>query len=228
MASLLLIDDDVELTGMLSMYLEGEGFAVGVMNTTEGALAAATSGTFDAVILDVMLPGILGSDLLHLIRQRSDVPVIMLTAKGDNTDRVQGLELGADDYVPKPYYPPELVARIRAVLRRHAGRAGQAKNTQYAIANLQVDVEARKVSTAAGQVELTSSEFNLLTSLLRAMNRVATKEELSLLVLGRPRAAYDRSIDVHVSNLRQKLAAAQAKVVLENVRGVGYRIVASP
>jgi two-component system OmpR family response regulator len=148
----------------------------------------------------------------------------MLTAKGDNLDRVLGLELGADDYVPKPYFPRELVARVRAVLRRRAG-AQTNKRTEFEIADLHVDLATRRVQCAGQAMELTASEFKLLATLLRAGNRVVSKDELSHEVLGRPRAAYDRSIDVHVSNLRQKLSGAA--VVLETVRGVGYRIAAA-
>ena len=224
-ANILLIDDDVELTSMLTDYLRGEGFAVDVLHEGKGAVTSAISNRYDAVILDVMLPDQSGVDLLGLIREKSDVPVIMLTAKGDNLDRVLGLELGADDYISKPYFPRELVARLRAVLRRHTG-APVNKRTEFRIVDLHVDTATRRVSCAGKAVELTASEFKLLATLLRACGQVVSKEELSQEVLGRPRAPYDRSIDVHVSNLRQKLSAAA--IVLEAVRGVGYRISAAP
>lgn len=221
---ILLIDDDVELTAMLGDYLQAEGFRIDTVFNGEEAVPAAVSGAYAAVILDIMLPRLSGIEALRLIRQRSDVPVLMLTARGDNIDRVVGLELGADDYVPKPYFPRELVARLRAVLRRNAGRYAPVRCTEFLLGGLHVDVEARKVHAGSRQLDLTSSEFNLLAALLQAGDRVASKDELSLQVLGRPREAYDRSIDVHVSNLRQKLAACRTSVVIETVRSIGYRI----
>jgi two-component system OmpR family response regulator len=151
----------------------------------------------------------------------------MLTAKGDDIDRVVGLELGADDYVAKPYFPRELVARLRAVLRRRPAAGPAQPATDYSLGSLQVEVPTRRVTARAQPVELTASEFNLLIVLLQAGERVVTKDELSLKVLGRNRASYDRSVDVHVSNLRQKLAAAAPEIEIETVRGIGYRIGAS-
>lgn len=224
---ILIIDDDVEVTAMLGEYLRGEGFAVQAVYSAEDGVPAAVSGAYDAVILDVMLPRILGTEALRLIRQKSDVPVIMLTAKGDNVDRVVGLELGADDYVAKPYFPRELVARLRAVLRRRGARAPNAARI-LSLGDLQVDVDACKAACGERELELTASEFKLLAALLRASARVVSKNELSQQVLGRPLGPYDRSIDVHVSNLRQKLARSAGAVVLETVRGVGYRIAPAP
>lgn len=226
-ANILIIDDDVEVTAMLGDYLRGEGFEVRAVYNAEDGIPAATSGDYDAIILDVMLPRLLGTEALRLIRQKSDVPVIMLTAKGDNVDRVVGLELGADDYIPKPYFPRELVARLRAVLRRRPARQPDDKHTEFIFADIHVDVEARKVRCAGRELELTYSEFKLLTTLLQSADRVTPKEELSQQVLGRPLGPYDRSIDVHISNLRQKLAACRSSVGLETVRGVGYRVVAA-
>lgn len=224
--TVLIVDDDVEVTAMLGDYLRGEGFEVDAVYSAEEGVPAATSGAYDAVILDVMLPRLMGTDALRLIRQNSDVPVIMLTAKGDNIDRVVGLELGADDYVPKPYFPRELVARLRAVLRRRpVGQAGS-KRTEVALADVHVDLETRRVRCAGEDLELTYSEFKLLAVLLEAGDRVVAKDELSQQVLGRPLGPFDRSIDVHVSNLRQKLASCGSLVGVEAVRGVGYRIVA--
>lgn len=224
-ATVLIVDDDVEVTAMLGDYLRGEGFAVDAVYSAEEGVPAATSGAYDAVILDVMLPRLLGTEALRLIRQKSDVPVIMLTAKGDNVDRVVGLELGADDYVPKPYFPRELVARLRAVLRRRPQRQPDGQATELAVADLHVDLETRRVSCAGRPLELTYSEFKLLVLLLQAGDRVLPKDELSQQVLGRPLGPYDRSIDVHVSNLRQKLAGCRSGIGLEAVRGVGYRLV---
>lgn len=227
-ANILVVDDDIEMTAMLAEYLKGEGFRVHVVHTAEDAAPAAASGAYDALVLDVMLPRGSGTDLLRSLREISDVPIIMLTAKGDDIDRAVGLELGADDYVAKPYYPRELVARLRAVLRRQYGPKGAWKRKELAIADLRVDLGSKRVRCGGGELDLTSSEFKLLTALLRAGEVVPSKDDLSRQVLGRPLGAFDRSIDVHVSNLRQKLAAKQAAVAIEAVRGVGYRIVAAP
>lgn len=224
-ARILLADDDVELTEMLGEYLSSAGYVCAAVHDGEQAVSAATSGSYDAVILDVMMPRLSGTEALRRIRQVSDVPVIMLTAKGDDVDRVVGLELGADDYVPKPYYPRELVARLRAVLRRQNAGRGPGR-TKFHIANLKVDGDTREARCGQRLLELTSSEFTLLLALLQADAAVVTKDDLSQQVLRRPRVAYDRSIDVHISNARQKLAAGGAKVAIETVRGVGYRLVA--
>jgi len=220
----LLVDDDAELSAMLREYLESEGFRVeAVFNGAEG-VSRACSGAHDAVILDVMLPQLNGIEALRQIRQASDVPVLMLTARGDQVDRVVGLELGADDYVGKPYYPRELVARLRAILRRHAP-APPAASTHHVLGGLEIQVAARRVSWDGAPVELTASEFNILVALARAGDDVATKDDLSLQGLGRVRQSYDRSVDVHVSNLRVKLeTASSGALAIETIRGVGYRL----
>lgn len=222
----LLVDDDVELTSMLSDYLQAEGFQTEAVFNGEDAIPAAISGAYDAVILDVMLPRLSGVEVLRRIRQTSMIPVIMLTAKGDNIDRVIGLELGADDYVPKPYFPRELVARLRAVLRRRpVEQAGTSAGIVLSLGRLEVDAAARRVLYDGRTLDLTASEFNLIVALLQAGDSVASKDDLSTKVLGRPRESYDRSIDVHVSNLRQKLAAMRdVAIEIETVRGIGYRI----
>ena len=222
-ANILLVDDDVELTVMLSDYLRAERFAVDVVYDGEDAVSAALSGRYDAVILDIMLPRLSGIEVLRQVRQRNDTPVIMLTAKGDRLDRVIGLELGADDYVPKPCFPRELVARLRAVLRRQTSRRA-APRRELTLGSLRIDLEGRRVRCGDHQPDLTPSEFDLLVALLDAEGRVASKDDLSLQVLGRPRTAYDRSIDVHVSNLRQKLSGCADHLVIVTVRGVGYRL----
>jgi two-component system OmpR family response regulator len=185
------------------------------------------SGDYDAVILDVMMPRLSGTEALRRIRTESPIPVIMLTAKGDDIDRVIGLELGADDYVPKPYFPRELVARLRAVLRRRPAAGPPQTAQSIDLGSLHVDIPTRRALARQVPVELTASEFNLLVVLLQAGDAVATKDDLSLKVLGRPRASYDRSVDVHVSNLRQKLGIAAPDIEIETVRGIGYRIRAS-
>jgi two-component system OmpR family response regulator len=228
-ARVLLVDDDVELSAMLRQYLETEGFEVGVDFTGGAAVETALSGAYDLIILDVMLPNQSGIELLRRIRAESAIPVVMLTAKGDGVDRVVGLELGADDYVAKPYYPRELVARIRAVLRRRAQPPGPQTGEVFSLGALQVDVPARRAAWADAPLALTPSEFNMLAALLACGDRVATKDHLSLTVLGRAREAYDRSVDVHISNLRQKLAAASGGALdVETVRGVGFRLKARP
>ena len=221
----LVVDDDTDLTVMLSDYLKAEGFQVTAVHDGETGVTQALSGDYDAVILDVMMPRLSGTEALRRIRTDSPIPIIMLTAKGDDIDRVVGLELGADDYVPKPYFPRELVARLRAVLRRRPAASPPPTPTQSIdLGSLQVEIPTRRVLARQVQVELTASEFNLLVVLLQAGDRVVTKDELSLKVLGRARASYDRSVDVHVSNLRQKLAVAAPDIEIETVRGVGYRI----
>jgi len=222
--SILLVDDDAELSALLREYLEGEGFEVeAVFNGVDG-VARALSGQHDAVILDVMLPRMNGIDVLREIRRTSRIPVLMLTAKGDQVDRVVGLELGADDYVPKPHYPRELVARLRAILRRN-GHSDSRTVDPVIRGRLEVQVATRRVTWDGKPVDLTASEFNLLVALARAGDEVMTKDALSLQGLGRPRQSYDRSVDVHVSNLRLKLEASSAgSVGIETVRGVGYRL----
>ncbi len=226
MPKVLLIDDDAALTGMLTEFLRGEGFeTTAAFNGTEGAVAALDP-TLDAVILDVMMPDISGIETLQRIRSTSSVPVIMLTAKGAEDDRVAGLEVGADDYIAKPYYARELLARLKAVLRRQRG----SQPPQYFLAGKLRLVPAKREVTFDGRpMELTTCEFDLLEALLRSRDSVATKDDLSLSVLGRRREAYDRSIDVHVSNLRKKLSAISGKTIeIETVRAVGYRLKVAP
>lgn len=218
----LLIDDDAALTAMLTEFLRGEGFeTTAAYNGTDGALAALDP-ELDAVILDVMMPDISGIETLQRIRATSAVPVIMLTAKGAEDDRVAGLEMGADDYIAKPYYARELLARLKAVLRRRPS----AQPAQHFTAGKLRLVPARREVTFDGQpFEVTTCEFDLLEVLLRNKDAVATKDDLSLSVLGRRREPYDRSIDVHVSNLRKKLLTASNKAIeIETVRAVGYRL----
>jgi two-component system OmpR family response regulator len=220
--NLLLVDDDVELSSMLREYLVEEGFAVTVAGNGEDGVQQALTGRFEAVILDIMLPRMNGIEVLGRIRQTSKVPVLMLTARGDDVDRVVGLELGADDYIAKPYYPRELLARLRAVLRR---TGGPSPTGFLAIKTLTLDPARRHARWDGRSIELTVTEFSLLEALMRAGDIVSTKDELSLAALGRQRQRYDRSIDVHVSNLRQKLSLASAGTAeIETIRGVGYRL----
>ncbi len=221
---ILLVDDDPALSELLTEYLAGEGIrTTAAFNGLDGE-KAALSGSFDAVILDVMLPGIDGNEVLRRIRKTSNVPVIMLTAKGGDVDRVVGLEMGADDYVPKPYFPRELLARLRAVLRRQ-GDVKPSQRTSLALGGLELSSGKREALWNGSSFDLTTSEFDLLEQLMLGGENVSTKEALSLKVLGRAREAYDRSVDVHVSNLRKKLAACSLGLIeIETIRSVGYRL----
>lgn len=223
-AHILLVDDDAELSAMLCEYLESEGFRVDTALTGTDGVRRALSGEHDAVILDVMLPRLSGIEALREIRQLSEIPVLMLTAKGDQVDRVVGLELGADDYVAKPYFPRELLARLRAILRRQAP-VTDTHPARLALGGLEVQPGPRRASWHHEPLELTASEFNILLALMQAGEDVATKDVLSLKGLGRARQSYDRSVDVHVSNLRIKLeAGSNGALGIDTVRGVGYRL----
>lgn len=226
MINILLIDDDIELSQMLSEYLTNEGFNIKSVYLGQDGINEALSGKYRVAILDVMLPDINGIDVLKNIRQHSNMPVIMLTAKGDNIDRVLGLELGADDYIPKPCYPRELLARLRAVLRRFEERPVEMiDDKKYQFNGLTLDLPQRLCTWNGKIIDLTSTEFNLLVLLVKYSDRVVTKEELSEIGLGRARELYDRSVDVHISNIRQKLhQVAQNVVTIETIRAVGYRI----
>ncbi|MDF7670712.1 response regulator transcription factor [Orbaceae bacterium ESL0721] len=226
MVNILLIDDDVELSQMLSEYLTNEGFNIKSVHLGQDGIDEALSGRYSAAILDVMLPDISGIDVLKSIRQHSNMLVLMLTAKGDNIDRVLGLELGADDYIPKPCYPRELLARLRAVLRRLEDRPALVDdNKKYYFNGLVLDLPQRLCTWEGKEIDLTSTEFNLLVLLVKYNDRVVTKEQLSEEGLGRTRELYDRSVDVHISNIRQKLQqVAQNRVTIETIRAVGYRI----
>ena len=222
---ILLVDDDVELGSMLREYLEAEGFSATVALTGTAGIAGALSGEYAAMILDIMLPDMSGIDVLSKVRKQSRLPIIMLTAKGDNIDRVIGLEMGADDYVPKPCYPRELVARLRAVLRRFEEHVEPQDSMIITLGDLRLDASQRISEWKGEAFELTASEFNLLMLLMKEKNRVVSKDELSLQGLGRPREAYDRSVDVHISNIRQKLSQIAGDTLsIETVRSIGYRI----
>ncbi len=213
----LLADDDVELSGMLKEYLEREGYSVTAVHDGEAAVRLAPG--FQIVVLDVMMPRLDGIEALRRIRQQSRVPVIMLTARGDDVDRIVGLELGADDYVPKPCTPRELAARLRAILRRTQPQAAQGP---LSVDQLVLWPEKRRAEWKGKALELTSTEFNLLEVLMRNAGRVVSKKELSEAGLGRPLARFDRSIDVHLSSIRHKLGEAAA--LIHTVRGVGYHL----
>ncbi len=226
MDRILVIDDDSELCELLTDYLSGEGFIVETANDGRQGVDQALIGDHVLVILDVMLPELNGFDVLRKIRQQSKVPVIMLTARGDDIDRIVGLELGADDYLPKPFNPRELVARIRAIQRRmvtDVQRPAAEKLTELIVGDVVLNPTNRMVQCAGKNIELTSVEFNLLEVLLTRAGEVISREDLVEKVLGRRLSAYDRSIDVHVSALRKKLGHYEGDTErIRTVRSVGY------
>ena len=219
-AQVLLADDDVELGAMLKEYLEREGFGVTLVHDGEAAARQALSGAHQIVVLDVMMPRLDGVEALRRIRQSSRVPVVMLTARGDDVDRILGLELGADDYVPKPCTPRELVARLRAILRRLQPEPSSGPLEAGALI---LWPEKRRAESKGRELELTSIEFNILEVLMRNAGRLVSKNEISEQALGRPLARFDRSIDVHMSSIRQKLGDAAR--LIRTVRGLGYHLV---
>jgi DNA-binding response OmpR family regulator len=220
---LLLIDDDTELCAMLGEYLEPEGFTVTALHDGESGARAALSGAFDVVVLDVMMPRLNGIDALRRIRVASSVPVLMLTAKGDDVDRIVGLELGADDYLPKPFNPRELVARLRAILRRGVTAAD---NTQVNAGPLVIRPGERTADWRGEALDLTSTEFNLLEILARHAGHVVSKGDLAGQALGRKLTRFDRSIDMHMSKLRNKLGLLDdGRSPIQTVRGVGYQLI---
>lgn len=223
MNKLLLTDDDIELAGMLKEYLQQEGFDVTVAHDGVTAEQYVLAGHFDLMILDVMMPVQDGIQTLKNIRVNSSIPVIMLTAKGDNNDKINGLELGADDYVPKPCTPRELVARVRAILRRI--QSNTSRTYVITVGDLKVWSAQRRAEWQDHVLELTSTEFNLLEILARHAGAVVSKEELSLQALGRPLAKFDRSIDVHLSSIRQKIAQySNNPNVIQTVYRMGYQL----
>lgn len=219
--NLLLVDDDIELCALLQRYLERELFTVTAVHTAEQGLDEALSGRYQAVVLDIMLPGGNGIDVLRSIRQRTDLPIIMLTARGDEMDRIRGLEYGADDYLPKPCNPRELSARLRSILRR--GHSGSVAAASLTLDELEIDLEQHCVRRAGQQVDLTVTEFNILSVLAREAGKVVDKNRLAQQSLQRSLTLYDRSLDMHLSNLRKKLGPNQSgEQRIRTVRGIGY------
>ena len=226
MNRILVIDDDIELCELLSDYLGREGFEVETVNQGDIGATQALAGEYALVVLDVMLPGMNGFDVLRKIRETSKLPVIMLTARGDDVDRIVGLELGADDYLPKPFNPRELVARVRAIQRRTEAMASGAlthQSSELSVGDVRLSSVNRSVKRSGELIELTSVEFTLLEVLLRQAGRVISREDLVEKALGRRLSAYDRSIDVHVSALRKKLGHNYGNAErIKTIRGVGY------
>ena len=217
----LMIDDDVALTEGLRRLLAMEGFRLEAVHRAEEGLVRALEGKHALVILDIMLPDGDGRQVLRRIRGTSEVPVIMLTARGDDKDRILGLEGGADDYLPKPFNPKELIARMRAVLRRRRLPAQQA--TVLEVEDVAVQVSSRQVTVGGAAVEVTGAEFDILVLLMQSAGQVFSREQLAKVALGRTLGVFDRSIDNHVSNLRKKLGpAANGVERIRSVRGSGY------
>ncbi len=224
-ARILLVDDDVELSGMLCDYLVRDGFEAMAVPDGESGVVEALSGRFALVVLDVMMPGIGGIEALRRIRAASTVPVLMLTARGDDLDRIVGLELGADDYVPKPCLPRELAARLRAILRRSQQTGEPASQAPLVVGPLKLMPAQRRVEWDGAPVELTSTEFNLLEALARNAGRPVSKADLSAQALGRPLARFDRSIDVHLSSIRHKLGLLpDGRSCIQTVYRQGYQL----
>jgi len=225
---ILVIDDDAELCELLQRYLGGEGFQVDSVHDGEAGVERALSGEPEAVVLDVMLPGLDGFEVLRRIRRRSEVPIVMLTARGDEVDRIVGLEAGADDYLPKPFNPRELAARLRAVLRRVGpAAAGGPAGGVLRVEDLELDPGARAAFVGGEPVELTGTEFSLLELLARNAGQVVSREDLSREVLERRPNPFDRSLDVHMSNLRRKLGPLpDGGERIKTVRARGYLLTA--
>lgn len=221
--TILLADDDVELNDLLKEYFESEGFAVRTAYDGERALEEARKPGLDLVVLDIMMPGMNGMDVLKELRRDSQLPVIMLTAKGDDMDRILGLELGADDYVPKPCNPRELLARIRAVMRRSPVAQDNDHNI-IVTDDLELNQGNRTLTRGGEPVELTSTEFSILFELLQKRGDVVSKRDLYVSALGREPVPHDRSVDMHVSNLRRKLGPdPRGENRIETIRGIGYQ-----
>lgn len=223
-AQVLMIDDDRELGVMVTDFLATDQLAVTVRNTGEDGIEAFKAGGFDLVILDIMMPGISGLEVLKKIRQSSNVPVVMLTARGDDVDRIIGLEFGADDYLPKPFNPRELVARIKAILRRAQPQSEEEQVLE--LGEIKLDTRTHRAAVSDQELKLTGTEYEILKCLLETPGKVVNKEYLSERALGRRLLPYDRSVDTHISNLRGKLEkAGNRNETIQNQRGVGYLLI---
>jgi two-component system response regulator CpxR len=220
---ILIIDDDTELCALVARYLGNEGFAVDRAADAREGIERVLSGSYGLVLLDVMMPDLGGFDVLRRIRAESRTPVLMLTARGDPQDRVLGLELGADDYLPKPYDPAELAARIRAILRRSESSLGTAASAPLAVDDMELTASNRAVTRNGQPIELTAIEFDLLEALMKVAGTVVKREDLVQRVLGREFSPYDRSIDTHVCNLRRKIGRLKdGSDRIKGIRGTGY------
>ena len=217
--SLLLVDDDAELCGMMREFFAETGHSLETAYNGREGLASALRGAYDLVILDVMLPGIDGFAVLEQLRKKRDLPVIMLTARVQQQDRIHGLDAGADDYLPKPFDPDELLARIRAVLRRSENK-GRSSDRVLEIGRVRLQVQTRDAWCEGSLVELTAMEFDLLALLMHSAGQVVSREEITEVLFGREATPYDRFLDVHISHLRKKLEGG--RTLIRTIRGVGY------
>lgn len=223
MNKVLIIDDDEDLCELVSEYLTVEGFDTSVVHDGQSGLAAALSGKYDLAILDVMLPKMNGFEVLKNLRADSSLPVLMLTARGDDMERIVGLESGADDYLPKPFNPRELVARLRAIMRRVSGDGGDRPGEKLIVGDVELSDASRTAKLSGEEVLLTSVEFDLLKHLLLEAGKIVKKEDLSIRVLDRELSPFDRSLDMHISNLRKKLGhRPDGSDRIKTVRSVGY------
>jgi two-component system, OmpR family, response regulator CpxR len=221
--SILVIDDDRELAALLRRVFEREGLQADFCHDGPKGLERARHGRYELLVLDVMLPGLDGFEVLRKLRRESDVPILMLTARGDDVDRIVGLELGADDYLPKPFHPRELVARLRAILRRTGRRQSGTPGRLLEASGVTLDVGARTVTCDGCVIELTTMEFDLLRALMESAGRVLSRDALLDRIDGREADPFDRSIDVHISHVRRKLGGDTPRI--RTVRGVGYQFV---
>jgi two-component system response regulator CpxR len=215
---LLMVEDDVELCSLLSEFLRREGYTIETVNEGNAGLARASQAGYDLVILDVMLPGMDGFEILRRLRQSSRVPVLMLTARGEDVDRIVGLELGADDYLAKPFNPRELAARIKAILRRSDPKPNRGR---IEVNGILLDPGSREVLLEGQPVEITTLEFDILEQLMRAAGNVVSRDDLMESLYNRKATPFDRSIDMHVSHLRKKLEGGRP--VIKTIRGAGYQ-----
>ena len=223
MDRVLIIDDDIELCQLLAARMSGEGFEIEAVHDGPRGLERALSREHSLVVLDLMLPGMGGLDVLRRVREQSPIPVLILTARGEDIDRILGLEIGADDYLPKPFNPRELIARIRAILRRSVRLA--AGTHPLIVGDLRLDPASREARLQGQLISITSVEFALLEMLMQHAGRIVTREELTEVVLGRKPGPFDRVIDVHVSNIRKKLGTSQGVERIKAIRGSGYLFV---
>lgn len=227
MDKILLVDDDVDLTSMLSQYLAREGFGVTTVHDGEAGIQEAAAQAYSLVVLDIMMPRVSGIEALRRIRATSTVPILMLTARGDDIDCIVGLDMGADDYVPKPCTPGELVARIRAILRRVDGKGarGATGTRVLQVGELSLWPGTRRATWRGAALELTGTEFSLLEVLTSHAGTLVSKQDISQLAFGRPLGRFDRRIDVHISSIRQKLGVRpDGQSWIQSVRGMGYQL----
>jgi two-component system, OmpR family, response regulator CpxR len=224
---ILVVDDDAELCALLGEFLRREGYTVDCDHEGNAGLTRALAGGFDLIVLDVMLPGLDGFEILRRLRQQSKVPVIMLTARGEDVDRIVGLELGADDYLPKPFNPRELAARIRAILRRYEqSQELRAPSGRLEVNGIVLDPGTRQVFSDGKPVEVTTFEFDILEMLMHSAGRVLSRDALMENFYNRKATPFDRSIDMHISHLRKKLESGTT--LIKTIRGVGYQFCRTP